>query len=109
MFVMGCLCFLPLRVEGMMARELIRVKSDSFEAVLLSWRGRKLLSRQLSRMKGCLLCFGVLGSVATRLLPRGLWLPIQLALNVKAYYLNTCAMVRNTRLIRLSGVACWNG
>jgi hypothetical protein len=55
---MDCLCFLPVRVEGIMARELIRVKSDSFVAVLLSCRGRKLLSRQLSRLKGRLLCLG---------------------------------------------------
>jgi hypothetical protein len=85
-FVMGCLCFLPLRVGGIMTRELIRVMSDSFEAVLLSWRGRKFLSRQLSRLKGRLLCLGVLGSVATRPLPQGLWLPIQRTLNVKACY-----------------------
>jgi len=75
-----------VRVEGIMARALIRVKSDSFVAVLLSWRGRKLLSRQLSRLKGRLLCLGVLGSVATRPLPQGLWFPIQLTLNVKACY-----------------------
>ena len=63
MFVTGCLCFLPLRVEGMRARELVRVKSDSFVAVLLSWRGRKLLSRQLSRLRGRLLCLGCPSSV----------------------------------------------
>ena len=51
MFVMDCLCFLPVRVEGMMARELVRAKSDSFVAVLLSWRGRRLLSRLFSRLK----------------------------------------------------------
>jgi hypothetical protein len=61
MFVMDCLCFLPLRVEGMRARELVRVMSDSFVAVLLSWRGRKLLSRQLRHLRGRLLCLGALG------------------------------------------------
>ena len=39
-----------------MARELVRVMSDSFEAVLLSWRGRKLLSRQLSPLLMLLAC-----------------------------------------------------
>jgi len=87
MFVMDCLCFLPVRVGGMMARKLMRVTFDNFEAVLLSWRGRKLLSRQLSRLMGLLLCLGVLGSVATRPSRKGCGFRFKLTLNVKTHYL----------------------